>query len=134
MDSHSMASKVNREVCQLKVNGCLLHTLVCFYFSVRDKRREGKKQQRRRRRFTVVCSLGGSRGQDLIRLRSYQSQCLTRAGWNQSCLFSVLGETVLHLSSVSLSNGGGWFCLTSDSSRWTDFPGEPHAFPDATFR
>lgn len=107
-----MASKVNREVCQLKVNGCLLNTSVCFYFSVGDKRREGKKQPQQRRRccFTLVCSLGGSRGQDLTRLRSYQSQCLTRAGWNQSCLFSVLGETILHLSSVSLSNGRGRFC------------------------
>lgn len=71
MDSHSMASKVNRVVCQLKVNGCLLNTSVCFDFTVR-----GKKEKRRRQRYSqcffLARSLGGSRGQDLIRLLSYQ--------------------------------------------------------------
>lgn len=41
MDSHSMASKVNRAVCQLKVNGCLPNTSACFDFTVRERRRRG---------------------------------------------------------------------------------------------
>lgn len=106
-----MASKVNREVWQLKMNGCLLNTSVCCFFTVREKRKKGK----RRRCFILVCSLGGSRGQDLMRRRSYQGQCLTRAGWNQSCLFSLLCETVLHLSSVSLLNA--WILENQARSR-----------------
>lgn len=31
MDYNTMASKVNREVCQLQVNGCLLNTSVLFH-------------------------------------------------------------------------------------------------------
>lgn len=41
MDSHSMTSKVNRVVCQLKVNGCLPNTSVCFDFTVRERGRGG---------------------------------------------------------------------------------------------
>lgn len=67
MDSHFMASKVNREVCQLKVNGCLLNTSVCFDFTVREKRRKGCDSGTVAASWCLfpVCSLGGSRGQDL---------------------------------------------------------------------
>lgn len=70
MDSHSMASKANREVCQLKVNVCLLNTSVCFDFTVREKGRRGSDSSAVAD-FFLVCSLGGSRGQDLIRQLSY---------------------------------------------------------------
>lgn len=43
MDSHSVASKVNREVCQLEVNGCLL-TRLCALISLSG--RKGKWQRR----------------------------------------------------------------------------------------
>lgn len=76
-----MASKVNREVCQLKVNGCLLNTSVCFHFT--RKRRKGKWQPRRC--FILFCSLGGSRGQDLIGLLSYQS--VFDKSWMEPVLF-----------------------------------------------
>lgn len=74
MDTHSMASKVNREVCQLKVNGCLLNTSVCFDFTVGERRRRisDSGTVTTSRCFFLVCSLGGSRGQDLIRQLSYQ--------------------------------------------------------------
>lgn len=76
-----MASKVNREVCQLKVNGCLLNTSACFHFT--RKRRKGKWQPRRC--FILFCSLGGSRGQDLIGLLSYQS--VFDKSWMEPVLF-----------------------------------------------
>lgn len=74
MDSHSIASKVNTEVCQLKVNGWLLNKSVCFDFTVREKRRRGSDSSKvpTSQCFLLVCSLGGSRGQDLIRQLSYQ--------------------------------------------------------------
>lgn len=70
-----MASKVNREVCQLKVNSCLFNTSMCFDFAVRGKRRRGSDSGTviaLQYVFFPVCSLGGSRGQDLIRQLSYQ--------------------------------------------------------------
>lgn len=69
-----MASKVNREVCQLKVNGCLLNMSVCFDFTVREKRRKASDSSTvtASQCLFLVCSLGGSRGQDLIRQLSYQ--------------------------------------------------------------
>lgn len=69
-----MASEVNREVCQLKVNGCLLNKSACFDFTVREKRRRGSDSSKvtTSQCFLLVCSLGGSRGQDLIRQLSYQ--------------------------------------------------------------
>lgn len=69
-----MASKVNREVCQLKVNSCLFNTSVRFDFAVRGKKRRGSDSTTvtALQCFFLVCSLGGSRGQDLIKQLSYQ--------------------------------------------------------------
>lgn len=90
MDSHSMASKVNREGCKLKVNGCLLNTSVCFDFTVREKGRRGSDSCRvsTLQCFFLVCSLGGSRGQDLIRQLSYQfTKPVFDKGWMKPVLF-----------------------------------------------
>lgn len=64
MDSHSKASKVNRAVCQLKVNGCLPNTSACFDFTVRERRRRGSDRGTVTavQCFFLACSLGGSRG------------------------------------------------------------------------
>lgn len=74
MDPHSMASKVNREVCQLKVNGWLFTTSVCFDFTIREKRSRGSDSGAvtTSQCFFLVCSLEGSRVQDLIRQLSFQ--------------------------------------------------------------
>lgn len=143
MDSHSLASKVNREVCQLKASVCLLNAPGRFDFTVRDEDEEEEERRGRQHSpcFFLVCSLGGSRGQDLIRQLSYQ---FTKLLFDEGQMKPV----VLILRSVQDSPPPPLTSLVEqrlwrDTARlyrackfywWIMSPGDMHTSTDAKFR
>lgn len=105
-----MASKVNKEVWQLKVNGCLLYTSVCCYFTLRKKKERGAT--------AVLYSCLLFRGQQ--RSGFDKAALISRPVFDQSWMF-VFSLCVRLFSNPPALNGCGRFCGTSDSSRWVDW-------------